>query len=104
MDGNSTNDVLIINTGRGSLGTITERAWYVTHMRNHKTSVSGYKDRSTPRVHIIVHVVMKGLNENNLRILFANISLSVTSHFEINLFLLFISYFGILELYIIIAD
>ena len=59
MDGNFNNDVLIIDTREGSLGTITERAWYVTHMTNNKNSVSGYQDRSTPRVHPIVHAVTK---------------------------------------------
>ena len=59
MDGNFSNDVLIIHTERGILGTIIEPAWYITHMTNQKTSVSGYQDRSTPRVHPIVHAVSK---------------------------------------------
>ena len=59
MDGNFGNDFLIIDTGRGSLGTINERAWYITHMTNHKASVLGCQDRYTPRVHPIVHAVTK---------------------------------------------
>ena len=56
---NDTTDILIMDTGGGQNCTITKRAFYITEITNHKASMSGYQDKSNPKMCSIVNAMTR---------------------------------------------
>ena len=52
-------DVLIMDSGGGKLGTVTKRAWWIESYTSERTSLSGYQDKSRPRIHPVVNAITK---------------------------------------------
>ena len=52
-------DVLIMDSGGGKLGTVTKRAWWIESYTSERTSLSGYQDKSRPRIHPFVNAITK---------------------------------------------
>ena len=61
----SDQDTLIIDTRGGKLGKITNRAWKILSITNHRTVLNGYQDKSKPRVCPIVNTATKVTLENS---------------------------------------
>ena len=57
-------DIMVIDTGGGCSGTITSRAWQVTHRTNRNMAMSGYQDDRAPKVHPIVNGITKATFTN----------------------------------------
>ena len=56
---NDTTDVFIMDTGGGTNCTVTKRAFYVTDITNKKSSLTGYQDKSEPKLCSIVNALTK---------------------------------------------
>lgn len=50
---------MIIDTGGGHTSTITSQTCLVLHRTNHRTDLTGYQDKSSPKNLPIVHVATK---------------------------------------------
>ena len=60
-------DILIVDTRRAKLGTITNRVWKILSTTNNRTVLNGYQDKGKPQVFPIVNaatkVMLDGLDE-----------------------------------------
>jgi hypothetical protein len=57
--GRSEKDILIIDTGGGRNDRVTSKAWKVLYRTSHKKAMSGYQDKSTPKVCPIVKRLLR---------------------------------------------
>ena len=63
-------DILIVDSGGGTRGSITSKAWVVLERNNMTTALSGYQSQGPLTIHPIVHAVTKVKLENGREVVF----------------------------------